>query len=286
MARQINVEGSRNVLELAYELGVPRIIYTSTLAVFGDTHGRVVDESYRMPASEPFITEYDRTKWLAHYDVAQPLIEKGAPITIIMPGAVFGPGDQSLIGDMMQAFYRGLLFVFPGPETVLSFTHVDDIAEGHLLAAEKGKAGESYILTGPALSLRQIVPLWAQASGRSVPLAYVPARLLHPLIPLADRLGERIAAWPQIFSVDAIRVTGTTYAAQASKAQRELGWYPRSLEEGLKDTFDAIAEQAHRPTSSLLSSPIPPEKRKLVAGVIVGIALGLLLIWKITRRRK
>ena len=292
LAERFNVGGSRNVLGLAHELGVPKIVYTSTVAVFGNTRGQVADESYRMLASEPFATEYDRTKWQAHYEVALPLIEKGAPITIVMPGAVFGPGDQSLIGKMMQAFYKGLLFVFPGPETVLSYTHVDDIAEGHILAAEKGKPGESYIITGPALSFRQIVPLWAQACGRPAPLAFFPARLLHPLAPLAQRFGEQISIWPEIFSADAIRITGATYAAQASKAQRELGWYPRSLEEGLKETFDAIAEQYQGRSLPRLQELLPrlrairPETRKLMASVFVGAALGLLLVWKLTRRRK
>ena len=97
----INVEGTRNTLELAYELGISKIIYTSTVAVFGDTHGSLPDESYQGPEG-PFLTEYDRTKWIAHYKVAHPLIEKGAPVIILMPGVVYGPGDPSLVGDLMR----------------------------------------------------------------------------------------------------------------------------------------------------------------------------------------
>lgn len=292
MAERINVTGTRNVLELAYELGIPKIMYTSTVAVYGNTRGIVADETYRMPSDKPFISNYDRTKWLAHYEVALPLIAKGAPITIVLPGAVFGPGDHSLVGDMMRAFYKGWLFLFPGPETVLSFTHLDDIAEGHILAAEKGKPGESYIITGPVLSLRQAAAMWAQVSGRPLPLGYVPARLLHPLVPLSDWLGERIAAWPQLFSSDAIRITGACYAAQSCKAQRELNWYPRSLEEGFKDTFDAIAQQAADKTQAGLLGAVPElhavsaKKRKFTTGMIISAALGMLLFWKLARRRK
>jgi hypothetical protein len=111
-AEAINVGGTRNVLRLAHELGVPRIIYTSTIAVFGDTQGQLVDETFYQGG--PFLSEYDRTKWLAHYKVAVPLIEKGAPIIIVMPGMVYGPGDTSSLAEMMRLFYRGLP-ALPGP---------------------------------------------------------------------------------------------------------------------------------------------------------------------------
>jgi len=149
-AEIINVGGTRKVLRLAYELGIPKIIYTSTVAVFGDTHGNIVDETYHTDG--PFVTEYDRTKWLAHYKVAVPLIEKGAPIIIVIPGVAYGPGDHSWIGDLMRTFYIGVP-VLAGPDTAFTYAHVDDIAEGHILAAEKGRIGESYVLAGPAVPL-------------------------------------------------------------------------------------------------------------------------------------
>jgi dihydroflavonol-4-reductase len=151
----INVEGTRVVLELAHELRVPRIVYTSSLAVFGDTHGELPDETYR--ADGPFLTEYDRTKWQAHYEVAMPLIEAGAPIIIVMPGAVYGPGDTSWLAEAMRLFHRGLMPLVPGPESVVTYAYVDDVAEGHILAAEKGRVGESYILAGPAVPLGEMV---------------------------------------------------------------------------------------------------------------------------------
>ncbi len=89
-AERLNIDGTRHVLTLAFELGVPRIVYTSTVGVFGDTRGALVDESYY--AEGPFQNLYERTKWLAHYKVAVPLIEQGAPIIIVMPGASMGLG--------------------------------------------------------------------------------------------------------------------------------------------------------------------------------------------------
>ncbi len=275
-AEEINVAGTRRVLELAYELGVPMIIYTSTVAVFGDTHGTMADESYHMPAEQAFLTEYDRTKWKAHYEVAVPLIEKGAPIIIVMPGGVYGPGDTSLIGQMMKAFHSGLFWVFPAPETVLTYAHVDDIAEGHLLALEKGKAGESYLLTGPAKSLRQMAALWAEAGGGPKPVTFVPARFLHPLIPIQQAVGEVIPL-PELLSADAIRVLGATYMGSSIKAREELGWSTRPLEEGLRETFSALSRQ---PRKIAVFSP-----NQARAAVILSLA-GLMVILLMWRRRQ
>jgi dihydroflavonol-4-reductase len=236
--QRINVEGTRNTLGLAHALGVPRIVYTSTVAVFGDTHGRLADESYQF--SGPFLTEYDRTKWVAHREVADPLIARGAPIVIVMPGGVYGPGDASVIGDLMRLFARGLLVALPGPETGLTFAHAEDIAEGHIRAAERGRVGESYILAGPALRLRQAVRLWAQVSGRRRPLFAVPAALLRPTAPLMGAL-SRVAPLPPLLSREATRSLGATYFARADKARRELGWTTRPLREGFAETLRALA---------------------------------------------
>ncbi len=93
-AERINVGGTRNVLEAMKELGIPKGVYTSTLAVFSDTHGRLVDETYRH--NGPWLSEYDRTKWMAHYQVAEPMINEGLPLVIVQPGVVYGPGDTGM----------------------------------------------------------------------------------------------------------------------------------------------------------------------------------------------
>jgi dihydroflavonol-4-reductase len=277
-AELVNITGTRNVLELAYELGVPKIIYTSTINVLGDTHGEVVDEDYRMPVDggQPFNSVYDRTKWMAHYQVALPLIEKGAPIIIVMPGAVYGPGDPSLVGDLMRAYYMGLLPLFPGPETRITLAHVEDIAEGHLLAAEKGRIGECYLLAGPPLSFREMATLWAQASGKPAPVAYIPATFLRSLAPLAGTT-QRMLPLPPMLSQDGVNFMGATYIASSAKAQEELGWRTRPLEEGLRETFAHIAESR----KTLL--PLTPQQ-KSAAALIAGAA-ACLLIWRKKRKK-
>lgn len=279
-AEAINVQGTRNVLGLAHQLGVPRIIYTSTIAVLGDTQGYVADESYQ-PQAEHFLTEYDRTKWMAHYKVALPLIAQGAPVIILMPGAVYGPEDTSLVGDIMRLFYRGLLPVLPGPELTLTFVHVDDVVEGHLLAAEKGKPGESYLLAGPILSMGQVAQVWADASDRRPPLLHVPARFIKPLAPIVAALGAYLPLQAMI-SQDAIAILEATYIACADKAQAELGWQARPVREGMRQTFEAMAGTVQ----PLRLLPQDPAQRRHLAGAALGAALGLLLAWWIARRRK
>lgn len=275
-AEIINVGGTRKVLRLAYELDVPKIIYTSTVGVFGDTKGQLVDESFYQGG--PFLSEYDRTKWLAHYKVALPLIEKGAPITIVMPGSVYGPGDTSLIADMMRLFYRGIPFL-PGPETTLTYAHVDDVAEGHILAAEIGHVGESYIMAGPAIPLGEMFEFWGYLTGKRAPQLYVPAALMRPTAPLVGAAAA-IIPMPPGFNQEATEVLGVTYMARSDKARQELGWQTRPLQTGMMETLAWIAqtEQASGHTSD--------EIEKQLASAALVAAILLFILWLLGRRRK
>jgi nucleoside-diphosphate-sugar epimerase len=273
-AETINVAGTREVLRLAQELDIPKIVYVSTVAVFGDTKGRLVDENYRY--NGPFLTEYDRTKWLAHYKVAEPLIEQGAPVIIAMPGIIYGPGDHSSIADLMSQFYRGM-FLLPGPQTTLTYAHVEDIAEGIILVADKGRIGESYILAGPAVPLGEMVDFWSYLTGRPAPALRIPARYLRPLAPLVGFL-ETIVPLPSTFSREAIDILGVTYGARADKARTELGWQPRPLQAGMLETFEWIS--ATTPTNVL------QDRERQVAGMALLAAAVLFVLWLLGRRQK
>jgi len=146
IAQRINVEGTRNVLELMKELLIKKGVYTSTLAVYSDTRGETVDESYRFTGRH--ISVYDETKWQAHFEVALPMIKDCLPLVIVLPGAVYGPGDTSAIGDTLKDFIKGELKIIP-KGTVFCWSYIEDIVHAHILAMEKGKPGESYIIAGP-----------------------------------------------------------------------------------------------------------------------------------------
>lgn len=274
-AEAINVGGTRRVLRLAHELGIPKIVYTSTVAVFGDTQGQLVDESYYKEG--PFLTEYDRTKWLAHYKVALPLIEKGAPIVIVLPGAVYGPGDTSFIAQTMRLFYRGMP-ALPGADLTVTYAHVEDIAEGHLLAADKGKVGESYILTGPAIPLNEMVDFWAHLIGRKSPSLRIPGRPLRNFAPLLGKVGS-VLPLPSLFSEEAVASLGASYMARSDKARLELGWTTRPLQTGMLETFDWIA------STEPASSDSRQQEKKWAALALLGAAV-LFFLWYLGRQKR
>jgi nucleoside-diphosphate-sugar epimerase len=272
----INVGGTRKVLSLAHELGVPRIVYTSSVTVFGDTHGQLVDETY--VSSGPFLTEYDRTKWLAHYKVVLPLIERGAPIMIALPGEVYGPGDTSLIGQMMRRFYHGRLPFVPGSDGAATYAHVVDVADGLCRIAEQGRIGESYILAGPPVPLGEMVEFWSMLTGQPAPSLRLPSSLLKKVAPLVE-FAENFITLPPFYSAENLRLSGVTYTASAARARAELGWRPRPLQAGMLETFDWIAR----------TYPMPPPilTRNQKAGLFLLGAAALGYVWrKMLRRRE
>jgi nucleoside-diphosphate-sugar epimerase len=233
-ADRINVQGTRNVLETMRDLGIPKGVYTSTLAVFSDTHGRVVDESYR--DNGPWLSEYDRTKWLAHYTVALPMIEKGLPLVIVQPGLTYGPGDQSATHDTLVQYLQRRLPVAPA-RTAFCWGHVADTARGHRLAMEKGTPGESYIIAGPPHTLIEALALAEQITGVPGPRMHPPPAMIKATAAIMG-LVERVLPVPPGYSAEYLRVSGgATYLGSNAKARAALGLTMRPLEEGLRETL-------------------------------------------------
>jgi len=233
-AERINIQGTRNVLEVMRELGVPKGVYTSTLAVFGDTEGWVGDESYRFDG--PWLSVYDRSKWQAHYEVAVPMIRAGLPLVIVQPGVVYGPGDPSVIGNLLRQYLRRRLPIRPHG-AAFCWGHVDDTAHGHVLAMDKGRAGESYIIAGPPHTLEEALELAEEITGIRPPWLRPPAVMLRAMAAAASAV-ERIIPLPQTYTGETLRIAaGATYLGSSEKAQRELGFRARTLEEGLRETL-------------------------------------------------
>ncbi len=233
----INVDGSRNVLECMRDLAIPRGVYTSTLAVFSDTHGRVVDEGYRRDG--PWLSVYDHTKWTAHYQVAEPLIEAGLPLIVVQPGAVYGVADVSGIGQTLRAYLRRRLSAVPG-KTAYCWGHVEDTAMGHILAMRHGSPGQSYIIAGPQHSLVEALAIAEQVIGIPAPRMVVPPGVLGGVAAALGAL-ERLPVWPKLpadQTAEYLRVAaGVTYLGSNARAQRELGYAPRPLRQGFEEVL-------------------------------------------------
>ena len=146
---RVNVEGTRNVLAAAQRAGVPRVVYTSTLAVNSDTEEQVDDETYRPPASTSATTTAPRPR---RTTVAERLAADGLPVVIVQPGLVYGPGDTAQTGALIAQVVRGKRPQVPAGGGVC-WAHVDDVAAGHVLAMESGDPGETYMLAGPRATL-------------------------------------------------------------------------------------------------------------------------------------
>ena len=134
-----NVRGTERVLDAAIEAGVPRIVYVSTVGVFGNTHGQVVDETYSHDG-EDFLSCYEETKYRSH-QVALDRIAKGAPIVIVQPGGVYGPGDHSEIGNIIDQTRTGKLKMLMFPETGLQPRARRRRRRRHPARARQGRGG-------------------------------------------------------------------------------------------------------------------------------------------------
>ena len=234
--REANVGGTERVLGAALEAGVPRVVYVSTVGVFGDTHGRVVDESYENPADK-FTSEYEKTKWEAH-QAARRLIEEGLPGVIVQPGGVYGPGDTSSVGVLLDQFLSGKMPLIPFPDLGICLTHVEDVAGGILLALDKGKAGEAYVLSGPVTTVREAIGVVAAETGRKAPKHAVPTGLMKALAPIGPLVGKLMGQPPNLRELIS-SADGVTFWASHDKATRDLGYEPRGLQEGIHAMLEA-----------------------------------------------
>ena len=230
-----NVGATKRVLDAAMGAGAKRIVYVSTLNVFGDTRGQLVDETFRRDLKRGFLSWYDETKFRAH-EAALERAQNGGPIVIVQPGQTYGPHDHSQASALLERAYRGSLRVVPFPTSGLAWVHVSDIADAIVAALDRGHIGEAYSLAGDCHRLGASVAIAARLGGHKPPRLEVPTRLLRILAPLNDRLGGMPGLPPNL--AEAIRSgDNVTYWAKHDKATAELGFRPRSLEQGVVDTW-------------------------------------------------
>lgn len=242
-AEAVNVIGTRNVLELVREHGIHRAVVTSTLSVYSDTRGRVVDESYRFTGRH--ITEYDRVKAAVHYDLALPMMEKGLPAILLLPGAVYGPRDTSLMAGVLTRYLVGRGHLVTSG-TAYCWAHVEDVARAHLLAMQFGRTGGSYIVGGAPHTVREVLLRAGRLVGRRVPPIPVPPGALRPVAALARAAASVVPRWRP--GADRLRVSaGVTYLGSDALARSELGFSPRTLDEGLPGAVEWLLRDRFEP---------------------------------------
>ncbi len=234
--REANVGGTERVLRATLEAGIPKVVYVSTVGIFGNTHGKVVDESYEHPGRD-FTSSYEETKWEAHQIAKRMIREESLPCTIVQPGGVYGPGDTSSIGELLNQFLSGKMPLLPFPELGICLSHVEDIATGIILALDRGKTGETYVISGPVTTVREAIGVVAGVTGRKAPKHALPTPVMRALIPIGPLVGKLMGQPPNLRELIS-SADGVTFWASHEKASRELGYEPRGLEQGLRETLE------------------------------------------------
>lgn len=233
---RVNVEGTRALMQAALDAGVERIVHTSsvaTLKVAGAT--APVDETAPNDPDQAIGT-YKRSKTMAERVVERMVARDGLPAIIVNPSTPVGPRDirPTPTGRMILDAALGKIPAFV--DTGLNIAHVDDIAEGHLLAFEHGRIGERYILGGENLPLRDLLAEIARQTGRAAPRIRLPRAPLYPLALGAEAVARMTGKEP-LLTIDALRMSRYRMFFTSAKAEHDLGYHPRPYAEAVTDAL-------------------------------------------------
>jgi dihydroflavonol-4-reductase len=221
-----NVEGTRNVLSAARRSGVQRIVYTSSVATIGIPADGTPGDEQSANSLENMIGHYKRSKYLAE-EVVREAAQGGISVVIVSPSTPVGPGDikPTPTGQLVLDAAAGRMPAYV--DTGLNIVHVDDVAAGQLLAYERGKAGERYILGGQDMSLREILEMIARLEGRNAPRVRLPYAVVLPIAYVAEGVA-RLTGRSGRITLEGVRMSRKKMFFSSAKAARELGyrWRP------------------------------------------------------------
>jgi dihydroflavonol-4-reductase len=229
-----NVEGTLAMMRAAQAVGIERIVHCSSVAALGWTHdGSPADET--TPTNEAdFIGTYKRSKYLAERAVMDMVRQEGLPVIVVNPAAPVGPRDikPTPTGKMIRDAAAGRVPAYI--DTGLNMVHVDDVAEGHALALERGRIGERYVLGGENLLLKDILTLVAEVVGHRPPRIELPEAVVWPAAWLMEGLA-RLTGIPPMMTRDHIKMARHKMFYSSAKATRELGYAPRPVRTAIED---------------------------------------------------
>jgi len=230
-----NLEGARAVMEAARTTGAERIVYTSSVAALKPVAGVAVDESSRH-SEESAIGAYKKSKLVAERLVER-MAGEGLPVVIVSPSTPIGPRDikPTPTGRIIVQAANGGMPAFV--DTGLNLVHVDDVARGHLLALEKGRVGENYILGGEDVRLKDMLGVIAPLVGRKPPRIRLPRGPLYPLAFGAEAMA-RLTGKEPFLTADALKMSKYHMFFSSGKAQRELGFSARPWQQAIEDAVN------------------------------------------------
>jgi dihydroflavonol-4-reductase len=239
-----NVLGTRNVLAAARKASIERTVYTSSVAAIGvGATGEIVDETHQSPLEE-LVGHYKKSKYLAEQEAVQ-AVQVGQDVVIVNPTTPIGPWDIKPTptgGDIIVRFLRRQMPFYL--DTGLNFIDVRDVARGHLLALERGKVGDRYILGHQNLTLKELLDQLAQLTSLKAPQSSVPAWLPFSVAWIDERILVPLGKPPSV-PLDGVRMAHQLMYYDASKAVRELGLPQSSIMTALKDAVDWFVTQGY-----------------------------------------
>ncbi|MEM7065685.1 MAG: NAD-dependent epimerase/dehydratase family protein [Cyanobacteria bacterium P01_B01_bin.77] len=225
---RVNVDGTRTVLAaIKSQAQPPKLVYCSTIGIYGDTAGKVIDETYQR-TQEGFSSAYDETKYKAQQLVNQHVAD-GYSAVSVMPGGIFGADDPHF-GPVIKLFLKGRLPLWPGCDRITGIVHVDDLVQAMVLAAEKAPSGEHFIISAGELSIGEMFEILGQAAGVKAP-ADAPKLLVRAIGGLLDPIGKAFS-WNAPLNNELVHyIYDRCVRISGEKAMRDLGWQPRSVPE-------------------------------------------------------
>jgi dihydroflavonol-4-reductase len=232
-----NVDGSVNVLAAAAEAGVERVVYTSSVAVLGIKPDKTPADETTPVSLEQMTGAYKRSKFLAEQAVTRRAKELDLNVVIVNPSTPIGPGDvkPTPTGRVILDAAAGRMPAYV--DTGLNVVHVDDVARGHLLALRFGRRGERYILGGRDLSLREILQLVGEHTGRPAPNLRLPHWAVYPIAAVGEAVALVTKREPRA-TLDGVRMAKKHMYFSSAKAERELGYSARPPEHAIADAID------------------------------------------------
>lgn len=237
--QRTNVSGTRAVIEAARAAGVPKLVYCSTIGIYGDTQGKTVDETF-VRSQRGFSSAYDRTKYDAQQLVDQ-AAQQGLHTVSVMPSGIFGSDDPHF-GPVLKTFLKGKLKLWAGGQRVTGIVHVDDLVEAMLLAVERGKSGDHFIISAGELTTQEMFELISHKTGIATP-AEAPEWLVRFVGNLLDPIG-RLFSWQPPLSRERVHyLYDRCVRVDATKARRELGWQPRSPEVVIQEIVKELLQE-------------------------------------------
>ncbi len=230
-----NREGTRSVMEAALSAGVERIVYTSSVAALKPLPRVPADETSRH-TPQSAIGAYKRSKVIAERLVEGMIAERGLQAVIVSPSTPIGPRDvkPTPTGRIIVEAANGQMPAFV--DTGLNLVHVDDVAEGHILALERGRVGEVYILGGQDATLKEMLDVIAPLAGRKPPRLRLPRAPLYPLAVAAEAVA-RLTGKEPFLTADALRMAKYRMFFSSDKAVRDLGYRARHYTAGIEDAL-------------------------------------------------